>query len=32
MALSIATLEILFLFFFGLFYFKRAERRFADIA
>ncbi|HEX3357378.1 MAG TPA: ABC transporter permease [Tepidisphaeraceae bacterium] len=31
-ALSLATLEILFLFFFGLFYFKRAERRFADIA
>jgi len=31
-ALSIATIEIAFLFVFGLFYFKRAERRFADIA
>ena len=31
-ALSVATIEIAFLFVFGLFYFKRAERRFADIA
>jgi lipopolysaccharide transport system permease protein len=31
-ALSIAALEIAFVFVYGLFYFKRAERRFADIA
>jgi lipopolysaccharide transport system permease protein len=31
-ALTVATIEIAFLFVFGLFYFKRAERRFADIA
>ncbi len=31
-ALIIATVESVFLFVFGLFYFKRAERRFADIA
>jgi ABC-type polysaccharide/polyol phosphate export permease len=31
-ALGIAMLELIFLFVFGLFYFKRAERRFADIA
>jgi len=31
-ALIIATIESVVLFFFGLFYFKRAERRFADIA
>ena len=32
MALAVAIIEISVLFVFGLFYFRRAERRFADIA